>query len=87
MKEEIINIIVEVTGDNTILENPDVDLFEADILDSLAFINLITFIEEKYDIEIEPTEIPYITWTSSENITKMIEEKMLVKKQANKKEV
>ena len=80
MEQEIIKIIAEVTGDDTILENSDVDLFETDILDSLAFINLITCIEEKYSIEIEPTEIQYITWTSTKNISKMIEEKILLKK-------
>ena len=78
MRNEIIKIIIDVTDDDTILKEPNIDLIENDILDSLAFINLISTLEKMYNIEIEPTEVAYETWTKLDNIVAMVEE--LIKK-------
>jgi len=78
MRDEIIRIIVDVTDDDTILNDSNIDLIDNDILDSLAFINLITTLEKIYNIEIEPTEVPYETWTTVDNILSLVE--VLIKK-------
>ena len=57
MENKIIEILVEVCGDESIKENSDIDLIENDILDSLAFIELISRLEEEFDIEIQPTQV------------------------------
>ena len=47
MENKIIDIIIEVCGDESIRSNIDeIDLLENDILDSLAFITLISRLEE-----------------------------------------
>ena len=76
MEEEIVELIVKWTGYEKLRENKYVDLLEEDILDSLAFIEIITELEEEFDIEIQPTQVPQDTWRSVDNIVKMVEEKI-----------
>ena len=45
MKEKIIEIVERVTGYKELKENIDIDLLENEILDSLAFIELLTALE------------------------------------------
>lgn len=71
MREQIISIIKRLTGYEEIDDN--VDLIEEDILDSLAFIELITELEDTFNIEIQPTQVPSDTWRSVDSIVEMIE--------------
>ena len=73
MKEQIIDIIIRLTEYEDLRNNPNVNLIKEDILDSLAFIELIDELENKFDIEIQPTQIPNDTWNSVDNIVKMVE--------------
>ncbi len=76
MKEQIIDIIVRLTDYDNLRTNPNIDLIEEDILDSLAFIELISELEDQFDIEIQPTQVPNYTWNKVDNIVKMVESKM-----------
>lgn len=75
MRDLIIDIIIKITNYTNLKENVEIDLIQNEILDSLAFIELITELEETFDIEIQPTQIPSDTWRSVEKIVKMIENK------------
>ncbi|MCR5186992.1 MAG: D-alanine--poly(phosphoribitol) ligase subunit 2 [Clostridia bacterium] len=74
MREQVINIIKRVTGYDEISEGTD--LLEEDILDSLAFIELITELEDTFNIEIQPTQIPSDTWRSIDGIVKLVESRI-----------
>lgn len=74
MREKIIKIIEELTDSTDI--NGNVDLIEEDILDSFAFIELIAKLEDEFNIEIQPTQIPGDTWRNVDKIVKMVETKM-----------
>ena len=56
MEEKIIGIIERVTEYKDLRKNIEIDLLENEILDSLAFIELINSLEEEFDIEIYPTQ-------------------------------
>ena len=73
MKEKIINMIIELTEYEELRNNPNINLVEEDILDSLAFLELIDGLENEFDIEIQPTQIPNDTWNSVDNIVKLVE--------------
>ena len=75
MKEEILEIIIKLTGYEELRNNINIDLIEEDILDSLAFIQLISELEEKYDIEIQPTQVSVETWRSVDGIAEMVKKK------------
>lgn len=72
MEERVIEIIENLTGYKQLKENKDIDLLENEILDSLAFVELITALEEEFDIEIQPTQVNPDTWRSVEKITELI---------------
>ena len=72
MREEILELIVRLTGNEELREDDNFDLIEDDILDSLAFIQLISELEDKFDIEIQPTQIDVDTWRSVDGIVRMV---------------
>ena len=73
MKEKIIEMIISLTEYDELRHNPDVNLIEEDILDSLAFIELMEELENEFDIEIQPTQVPSDTWEYVDNIVTMVE--------------
>jgi len=72
MEDRVINIIAEICENETIKDNLDMDLIENEILDSLAFITLISRLEEEFDIEIQPTQIAPDTWRSIDAIIELV---------------
>lgn len=74
MEEKIIEIIENLTGYDKLKENVDIDLLENEILDSLAFIELMTTLEEEFNIEIQPTQVDPNTWRSVKKIVELVEE-------------
>ena len=74
LEERIIEIIENLTGFKNLKDNKDIDLLENEILDSLAFIELITSLEEEFNIEIQPTQVSPNTWRSVKNIASMVKE-------------
>ena len=73
MEEKIINIIEKLTDYKELKNNKDIDLLENEILDSLAFIELIETMNNEFNIEIQPTEVTPDTWRSVENIAEYIQ--------------
>ena len=57
MEDRIIDLLVEICEDELVRENLDMDLFESGMMDSLAFAELIFWLEDKYGIVISPSEI------------------------------
>lgn len=72
MEERVIEIIENLTGYKELKENKDIDLLENEILDSLAFVELITALEEEFDIEIQPTQVNPDTWRNVEKIAELV---------------
>ncbi|PIH00926.1 D-alanine--poly(phosphoribitol) ligase subunit DltC [Clostridium combesii] len=57
MEEKILNILVDVCGDDEVIEDKDINLFDSGFLDSLGIIELLLQIEEVLSLKIQPTEI------------------------------
>lgn len=72
MEDRVINIIAEICENESIKDNLDIDLIENEILDSLAFITLISRLEEEFDIEIQPTQVKPDTWRSINSIIELV---------------
>lgn len=56
-KQELEDLIVDIVGDDEVLEDVDADLFEEGWLDSMAAIELLVGIEEQLGVRIAPTEL------------------------------
>lgn len=72
MKDKIIDIIEEVSGYENLRENLDVDLLQNEILDSLAFIELISTLNDEFNIEIQPTQVKPETWRNVDKIVELV---------------
>ena len=56
MEEKLANFLWELTGDDAVLNQYDLDLFEAGILNSLNVVELLLFIEGAFGKEISPAQ-------------------------------
>ena len=70
MTEQIIQILERLTDHKGI--ERDTDLLEEDLLDSLAFIELINELEAAFHIEIQPTRVASDTWQTAERIAELV---------------
>ena len=81
MREKIIEMILEISDNNeTFKNNPDIDILREEIIDSLGFLELVSTIEDTFDIELETSQIPSSVWSRVDQIAKMIEEYINAKK-------
>lgn len=55
--DEVLDLIGEVCDDDAVRNERDLDLFEAGLLDSLAAIELLVGIEERFGVDIAPTAV------------------------------
>ncbi len=77
IEEELQNYICKqfIPGKSPKKPHIDDDLIEEGILDSLAVVNLISYLEEAYRIEVEPGEVVVDNIGSIRKLTKFIEQK------------
>lgn len=57
IESRVLEMLEEICDDEAVREERDVDLFEADLLDSLAAIEVLVGIEENFGVEIAPTAV------------------------------
>ena len=56
MFEKLLSIMEEICEDDIVREDLDIDLFENDLMDSLALVELLLALEENFGIKLSPTE-------------------------------
>lgn len=73
MQETVIGIFEDVLGCDEIREDLDLDLFEAELLDSLAIIEVLLEIEERLGITLQPTDLERSDMATVNNLVKFLE--------------
>ena len=73
MKEKVLEIFIEVTGNDEILEDLDLNLFDAGLLDSLAIIEVLLKIEENLEIKLQPTDLEREDMSTVNKMTAFLE--------------
>jgi len=73
---DVMNILERVTGTDQVRRNPDLALFDLDILDSLGTVELIVALSEKFGVEISPAEIERQQWASPRKIIAYMEKRV-----------
>ena len=69
------DIIKDVTNYDELTIDNDINLIENNIIDSLAFIELIAQLEDIFNIEIQPSQVQNYTWRTVKNIIEMVKRK------------
>lgn len=57
MEEKVLTLLEEICEDDIVREDGNINLFEEDLLDSLAFTELLVAIEEQFGVIISPSEV------------------------------
>lgn len=57
MNKEILELLAEICESDEVKENPDMELFESGLLDSLGFAEFLVELEDQFDIVISPSEV------------------------------
>ncbi len=69
----IISIIRDTTGNDDIVIDPDTDLIEAGLVDSVLMMEIITDIESRYGIEIDGDDITPDNFMTVASISNLVE--------------
>ena len=56
MEDTLFSILEDITGTEEVRENPEVDLFEEGLMDSLATVQLLVEIEGQLDVQVPVSE-------------------------------
>ena len=75
MKEKVLDLLEEVCDDDVVREDLDMDLFEEEIMDSLAFAELLAMIEDELGVVISPSEVVRSQVNTANKIIALVEEK------------
>lgn len=73
MKETLFVILERICEDDIVRNNPDIDLFETDLMDSLGFAELLADIEDELGILIAPSEVDRSTFNTPNQILAYLE--------------
>ena len=76
MEEKVLNILIEVTGNDDISEEKDTDLFEAGLLDSLGIIEVLLKIEEVFGLRLQPTDLEKKDMATVNNLVEFLNSKL-----------
>jgi len=57
VEAKILDMLEELTGDEVVKENKDIDLLEEDLIDSLDYVELLVMIQDEFGIVIAPSEV------------------------------
>jgi len=56
-QEKVLDLVVALAGTDEVLGERDLDLFDAGLLDSLAFVELLVSLDNEFDLAVSPTEV------------------------------
>ena len=56
MRDKLLDIIESICGDEIVKENPDINLLEEDLIDSLDYVSLLLDIQDEYGVVLSPSE-------------------------------
>ena len=76
MEEKLLGIIAEICDTDDIYEQRDVDLFAADMLDSMGAIDLLVEIEDQFGVVITPTELDREEMNTVNKIIARVQERL-----------
>lgn len=73
-KQEVLDVIAEVAENNIVKENPDVRIFDENILDSFATVGLLLALNDQLDMDLTITDFDRDEWATPNMIAEVLEE-------------
>ena len=72
MEDTLFSILEDITGTEEVRENPEVDLFEEGLMDSLATVQLLVEIEGQLDVQVPVSEFDRTQWNTPNKIIEQV---------------
>ncbi len=76
VEEKVSALISQVCDTDEVLADPDLDLFEAGLIDSMGFVELLFGLEQEFGIQVPPTEIERDDVSTVNKILAFVNEKL-----------
>jgi D-alanine--poly(phosphoribitol) ligase subunit 2 len=76
MEEKLLELLAELCEDDSVKTALDEDLFEAGLLDSLAFADLLFSIEDNFGVIIAPSEVERSDINTPNKIIALVKERL-----------
>lgn len=73
-KQEVLDVIAEVAENNIVKENPNVRIFDENILDSFATVGLLLALNDRLDMDLTITDFDRDEWATPNMIAEVLEE-------------
>lgn len=73
LEEQVLDMLEEICDDEAVREERDIDLFDAGLLDSMAAIEVLVAIEERFGVDIAPTAVERDEMNTVNKIIRQIE--------------
>ena len=74
--ERVLAVLADVAESDEVRQDPDLQLYDGQILDSLATVHLMLAFSEAFGIEISPAEFEREQWATPRKIVAYIEERV-----------
>ncbi len=71
-----LDILEQITGTDQVRRDPDLPLFDLDLLDSLGMVELIVALSDQFGVEISPAEIERDEWATPRKIVAYVERRV-----------
>ena len=76
LKQKVIDLLCDISGEDDVADNMDTDLFEEGYLDSMGAIELLVALEDELDVSIAPTEVDRSEMNTPNLIIKQVEKRL-----------
>ncbi len=73
--DKILDVLAEVAQFPEVRQNPDLRLYDLDILDSLKTVELIVAFSDKLGVEVSPAELDREQWATPRQIVEFMQNK------------
>ena len=73
--DKVLDVLADVAQTPEVRQNPDLKLYDLDILDSFKTVELIVAFSERLGVEISPAELEREQWATPRRIVEFIQQK------------
>lgn len=73
MRERVLRVIARIAGDDEVLRNPDVHLYETGLIDSFGTVELMLALDEELGTSFSPAEFDPEVWATPNQIAELVE--------------